>query len=67
MNGEALALSDPRLGDGWNEVESGEGGAAWRWTNGEAALAIGAGALEVEVAMTARYWVAQPPQAARRA
>jgi hypothetical protein len=39
LDGEALALEDPGFGDGFYPVERREA-AAWRWTNGEATLAL---------------------------
>jgi hypothetical protein len=64
VDGVRLALDDRRMGAGWHPVEHGAGG-TWRWTDGNAALAIGGAAkLVVEVAMTARYW--QAPAGTRR-
>jgi hypothetical protein len=39
LDGEALALDDPGFGDGFYPVERREA-AAWRWTNGDATLAL---------------------------
>jgi hypothetical protein len=62
VDGEEISLTDPRLGGGWHAAESG-----WRWTNGEATLAIaGARMLELEIAMTGRYWLPAADIAAPR-
>ena len=45
LNGDTLALTDARLGDGWHAVECDDRGRAWRWTNGEAVLSVGGGVL----------------------
>jgi hypothetical protein len=50
-----LPLAGRRLGPGWHDVET-DGSAAWRWTDGDAALALGPGPLEIDLALTARYW-----------
>ena len=57
--GEAIALTDPRLGAGWHAAEI---GGAWRWTDGAAELALPGGqrVLDVEVAITERYWLDEP-------
>lgn len=48
-----IALTDARLGGGWQAVEPG-----WRWTSGEAALDLrGVRVLDVEVAITMCYWL----------
>jgi hypothetical protein len=48
-----VALDGPRLTTGWHDLEQ-----DWRWTDGDAGLALsGARLLEIEVAMTERYWV----------
>jgi hypothetical protein len=58
-----VALSDARLSSGWHRVES-----HWRWTDGDAGLALaGARVLEIEVAMTERYWVERPEKRAHAA
>ncbi len=52
-----IPLDDARLGAGWHAPERGGDGAVWRWTDGDAALALpGSGMLELELAMTAFYW-----------
>jgi hypothetical protein len=56
LDGEVLALSDARLGDGWHEAEPG-----WRWTDGDAGLTLEGGSLlDIELAMTERYWLPAP-------
>jgi autotransporter passenger strand-loop-strand repeat protein len=60
LDGKPIALTDGRLGPGWHDVER-DGSKAWRWTNGDAALALAGGrSLDIEVAMTERYWLARP-------
>jgi len=60
LNGAPIALADARLGGGWHELEHTAEGAAWRWTDGAAALALaGGGVLTVSVLLTERYWL--PP------
>jgi hypothetical protein len=55
LDGEPIALGDPRLGSGWHDVEPG-----WRWTDGDAALALaGVRELAFDVVMAGRYWVAR--------
>ena len=57
LDGEAVGLDDPRLGAGWHAIETGPRGASWRWTDGDAALATGAARrVDIELAMTTRYW-----------
>jgi serralysin len=57
--GEAIALTDPRLGAGWHAAETGGADGAWRWTDGAAELALPGGrrVLDIEVAITERYWL----------
>ena len=56
LGGSPLALCHPAIRDGWHDAE-----AAWRWTNGDAGLAVAdGGLLEVEVAMTPCYWAEAP-------
>lgn len=63
LDGETIGLLDARLGHGWHGVERDAAGETWRWTDGEASLALEGGqVLEVEVAMTEAYW---PDEAAR--
>jgi hypothetical protein len=66
LDGRPIALDDPRLGSGWHDVEcNGAGLPGWRWTNGDAALAVtGPGELDIEVAVTVRYWAEPPPAVA---
>ncbi len=53
FDGQRHSLSGPRVeGAGWHDIEDG-----WRWTNGNAALALcGVGEVEIEVAIVGRYW-----------
>jgi hypothetical protein len=54
LDGKTLALDDPRLCSGWLEPESG-----WRWTDGDAGLALaGVRELTFDVVMTGSYWEA---------
>ena len=64
--GEAIALTDPRLGAGWHAAESGSAEVAWRWTDGAAELALPGGrrVLDIEVAITERYWLDDRPAVA---
>ena len=62
FDGETIGLLDARLGRGWHGVEQGAAGEAWRWTDGEASLALaGGGVLDVEVALTESYWRDEAP------
>jgi hypothetical protein len=63
LDGEALALDDPRLGDGWHAAEP-EG----RWTDGDAGVrCAGATTLRIGFALAPRYWLAPAdPALARR-
>jgi hypothetical protein len=55
LDGRPIALRDDVLGAGWHAAER---GVAWRWTNGDAHLTIPrGGVLEIEAAMTGRYWL----------
>jgi hypothetical protein len=57
-NGAVIPLADARLDFGWHDLEHGEGGAVWRWTDGDAGLAVPGGhSLDIEVAITGNYWV----------
>ncbi len=52
LDGQAIALDDPRLSTGWEAAEDG-----WRWTRGDGALALEGGCvLEARVARFGRYW-----------
>ena len=63
LNGTPIHLADPRLQSGWHGMETDVDGGTLRWTDGDAVLTIAdGGELEVEVAMTARYWRAPAPQ-----
>ena len=59
IDGRPIALHDPRLGHGWHTPE-----AAWRWTDGDATLAL-TGVLDIEIALTERYWAPRPPSPLR--
>ena len=62
FDGETIGLRDARLGRGWHGVEQGAAGETWRWTDGEASLAlVGGGVLDVEVALTEAYWRDEAP------
>jgi collagen type I/II/III/V/XI/XXIV/XXVII alpha len=53
LDGVRIDLGDARLASGWHAEEG-----AWRWTDGDASLAIaGGGMLDVDIAMTERYWL----------
>lgn len=57
LDGAPVPLTDVRLGSGWYGIEHAETGASWRWTNGNAELAVAGGrSLEIGVAITAQYW-----------
>jgi hypothetical protein len=59
-DGRPIALVDPRLGSGWHGTEDDGAGVAWRWTDGDAGLALaGVRVLDVEIAMTERYWASE--------
>jgi Hint domain len=56
LDGRDLPLTHPALEDGWHTAEP-----YWRWTRGDAGLAVlGARELAFEVAITARYWLPPP-------
>ena len=60
LDGVPIGLGDVRLISGWHEVEGHAAGNVWRWTNGDAGLALmGGRTLDLEIAMTARYWLEQ--------
>ena len=62
LDGQPIPLVDAQLSSGWHELECGNEGAQWRWTNGDAGFAFACGhILELEVAMTERYWVGDRP------
>ena len=53
-----IPLADPRLGCGWHDVERGGDDGVWRWTDGDAAIALQGGhVLDIEVALAERYWL----------
>ena len=66
LDGGAIALDDPRLSSGWHAVETDAAGLSWRWTDGDAVLALGGGGgdLDIDVVMTGRYWD-EPTERAR--
>ena len=57
LDGRAVPLDDPRLTSGWHDPEG-----AWRWTDGDAGLALaGVRVLAFGVAMRGRYWADRRP------
>lgn len=62
VNGEKIRLNDARLSSGWHSAEpaDSEGAAAeWRWTDGDAGLALaGVRDLAFDLAITGSYWTA---------
>lgn len=65
FDGEPVGLNDPRLGAGWYRQEQDDTGETWRWTNGDAQLAIGdAREIVVEIAMSEQYWAEAMPRPA---
>ncbi len=57
-SGMEIPLDDPSLGYGWHDVERHADGLVWRWSCGETILSVPRGqVLDVDVAMTARYWL----------
>jgi hypothetical protein len=63
--GKEIALTDPRFGSGWYDIEHGGEDGVWRWTDGHAGLALPGGlVLDIEVAITERYWLDDQPPAA---
>jgi parallel beta-helix repeat protein len=64
VDGTRLALTDRRLAGGWHAAESLPGGAAWRWTEGNAVIVLppgtGARVVDVAVRLTERYWADAP-------
>jgi hypothetical protein len=64
LGGEELALNDETCVAGFHPLE-GDGGSAWRWTRGDATLALPPRATESELEMTihqgwGRYWTPPP-------
>ena len=52
LDDNVVRLDDARMSSGWHTPEDG-----WRWTNGDAGLALaGAGYLGFDVVMTGTYW-----------
>ena len=57
VDGTSIALSDARLSSGWHDVECERNEPVWRWTDGDAGLALaGVRLLEIEIVMTGPYW-----------
>jgi hypothetical protein len=69
LDGATISLDDPRLSSGWHgpEPADSEGAAAeWRWTDGDAGLALaGVRDLAFDVAIAGSYWT--PPGRGLRA
>jgi hypothetical protein len=58
FDGSTIPLRDARLSSGWHQAEPDGSGGSWRWTDGDAGLAIaGVRALDLDIAMTERYWL----------
>ena len=74
LDGRVVALDDPRLGAGFHGVER-EGGLTWRWTDGDAELAIpacggrasGPRVLDLLICALGRSWRYPPPELTRAA
>jgi hypothetical protein len=63
LDGQHIDLCDPRLGRGWHQPETSNG---WRWTDGDAEIALGTGGLlEIEIARVVRYWLPPVPVGAQ--
>jgi hypothetical protein len=63
VNGEAVALDGSAFAAGWYPPET-HGELSWRWTNGEAALALALDApamVEVALHMVAPTWKRKAP------
>jgi hypothetical protein len=54
INGIELSLDSPLLAEGWHACE-GAAGHVWRWTDGDAVLALPEGALTVVLATPDRF------------
>ena len=68
LDGQPLALRDARVGAGWHQHETAGCDREWRWTDGDAAIAVAdSHVLEIEVVMTPKYWSQPPVQAAAAA
>ena len=67
--GKEIPLTDQRLGIGWHDAEYSGEDVVWRWTDGEAELVLPGRrrVLDIEVAITERYWLDDQPTAAGRA
>ena len=61
--GRMIPLDDARLGRGWHAAEGAGGVPDFRWTDGDARLALhGGGWLEIVLAATETYWADAPPR-----
>ncbi len=68
VNGTPIALDDARLGAGWHAVEYQGEVADFRWTDGDARLALsGGGWLDLVLAPGETYWAEVPLGRRRRA
>jgi hypothetical protein len=67
IDGDDLALDDPRLSDGWNQAESDRDRIARRWTTGDAALPAGARLIVIALGGHGRYWRQRAARALARA
>ncbi len=57
LDGTVIPLSDRCLGSGWHDIEDRGDNAGWRWTDGDAGLALSGGrCLDIALAITERYW-----------
>jgi hypothetical protein len=55
LDGRPMSLTHARLETGWHDVEGAN--PAWRWTDGCANIPLrGASVLEIEIALSPRYW-----------
>jgi hypothetical protein len=63
-DGKRIPLTDPCFGSGWYDAEYGNDDVTWRWTDGDGGLVVAGGhVLDIEVAMTERYWLTEPSAA----
>ena len=59
LDGREASLDSAGFGSGWHAAEAG-----WRWTDGDAVLALeGVRELAFELAMTGTYWAPRPSEA----
>jgi hypothetical protein len=57
-DGRTVELDDERLTTGWHAVEYADDVPRWRWTDGNAILALGrTSILDIEIAITGSYWL----------